>query len=357
MEVELRIADNTMHYEVNKNQELSTTMHIELTNNASENKIFTLSVTESLPVGIDLVINGGNPINVAAGDTVLVNAEFVISDSSKIVDTEDHVIGLQVMDAEGRVTSYPRTFTIKTLSGNVAGEIPYGTPIVDGVLDEAYLEGAITFFGPVFHPDTYHETDIEGGYYLLWDEDYLYCYIIVNESTIMSRGTEWIQTQIDAGNQGNLWETDAVETYLKVSSIKSGNVKFAVDAFGIQRFGSNNISLEHHNLPYATKFTYNDVIIEENIPTTILAGQTATDAMGTEVTGYVIEMTLPINLVDSIINSNDGVPSAGDILEFYIQNNDYRGLKEDGSIYTVAQANAMSVYTLGSSEETNVQNN
>lgn len=357
MEVELRIADNTMHYEVNKNQEGNTTMQIELTNNSSENNIFTLTVTDALPVGIDLVINGGNVVNVAAGETVIVNGEFVISNTDKIVDTDDYVVGLEVMDAEGRVTSYPRTFTIKTLSGNVAGEIPYGTPMVDGVLDEAYLEGAITFFGPVFHPDTYHETDIDGGYYLLWDEDYLYCYIIVNESTIMSRGTEWIQAQIDAGKQGSLWETDAVETYLKVSSIKSDNVKFAVDAFGIQRFGNNNISLEHHNLPYVTKFTYNGVIIENDIPATILAGQTATDAMGTEVTGYVIEMTLPIKLIDSIINSNDGVPSAGDIVEFYIQNNDYRGLKEDGSIYTVAQANEMSAYTLKAKEETNVLDN
>ena len=352
MDVELRIADNTMHYEVNKKQEGNTSMQIELTNNSTVDQVFILYITGTLPAGIDLIINGGNNVSVEAGETKIVNAEFIITDVDKVVDTEDSVVGFEVMDAAGRVIPYPRIFTIKTLSGNVAGEIPYGTPTVDGILDEAYLEGTRNFFGPVFHPDTYTETDISGGYYLLWDENYLYCYVIVNESTVMSRGTEWIAEQIAAGQQGNLWATDAVETYIKVPSIRSGQSKFAVDAFGIERFGNANISLDHHNyLPYATKFTYNDEIINKEIPEIIAAGQTATEAMGTQVTGYVVEMTLPITLLESVITSDDGVPSAGDSVDFYIQNNDYRGLKPDGSIYTVANANTMSAYTLKAKEE------
>ncbi len=350
MDVELRIADNTMHYEVNKKQEGDTAMQIELTNNSAVDQVFTLSVSGSLPNGIALLINEGNAVTVPAKGTVIVNAKFVITNADKVVDTEDYIAGFEVTDAAGRVVPYPRTFTIKTFSGNVAGEIPYGTPTVDGTLDDAYLNGIRYSFGSVFYPSVYEETEINGGYYLLWDENYLYCYIIVNEPTIMSRGTEWITEQVESGQQGKLWETDAVETYIKVPSIRGGQSKFAVDAFGIQRFGNDKISLEHHNLPYATKFTYNDEIIDQEIPATIAAGQTASEAMGTDVTGYVVEMTLPITLMESIIGSADGKPSAGDIVEFYIQNNDYRGLKSDGSVYVVAQANEMSTYTLKAKE-------
>ena len=348
MDAEVRIKDSSMHYEVSLKQEGNTSMQIEVSNHSGTDKTYIFAVTDNLPNGITLVINGGNLVSVEAGETVTVEAEYIITDSDKVLDTEDYVVGLSVTDAYGRTEQYPRFFTIRTLSGNTAYEIPYGTPVVDGVLDEVYRNGVMNFFGPVFHPDTNHQTDISGGYYLLWDENYLYCYVIVNESTIMSRGTDWIQSAIMAGNQGNLWETDAVEVYVKVPSIRNGVSKFAVDAFGVQRFGNAGISLSHHNsLPYATKFTYEGEILDYTVPETIMAGQTASSAIGEAVTGYVIEMTLPITLVESIINSADGVPSAGDTIEFYLQNNDYRGFKDDGiSIYTVAQANVQTAYTL-----------
>ena len=361
MDVELRIADNTMRYEVNKKQESNTIMQIELTNNSAVDQEFTLSITGALPKGIALIVNDGNVVNVKSKETVIVNAEFSITDADKVLDTEDYIVGLEVTDKAGRVVPYPRIFTVKTLSGNDTSEIPYGTPVVDGILDKAYLDGARNFFGPVFYPSVYEETEIDGGYYLLWDENYLYCYVIVNEPTITSKGTEWIEEQVETGQHGKLWKTDAVETYIKVPSIgpvDKDQDKFAVDAFGIQRFGNDVTSLEHHDyLPYATKFTYDDEIIDKEIPATIAAGQTASEAMGTDVTGYVIEMTLPITLMESIIESDDGIPSAGDIVEFYIQNNDYRGVKPDGTEYVVAQANVMSEYILKAKEETNVLEN
>ena len=42
---------------------------------------------------------------------------------------------------------------------------------------------------------------------------------------------------------------------------------------------------------------------------------------------------------------------AGDILDFYVQNNDYRGTKDDGSAYMVAQKNEISKYTLKAKPE------
>ena len=347
MDVELRIADDTIHYTVNRKQPADTTMRIALTNNAAENKVFTLTTTDAIPAGIRLVINDELPVSVAAGATVYVNARFVITDADQVNDTEDHVVGFKVTDAVGRSVRYPRTFTINTLSGNVSGEIPYGTPTVDGTLDEIYKTGVFYPFGEVFHPNADAQTDLAGGYYLLWDENYLYCYAAVSEGTIMSRGTAWIQAQIDGGTQGNLWETDAVEMYMHTPSIKRNDSKFAVDAFGVTRFGNANISLEHHTyLPYAVKFTDADGIIDQAVPAAIPAGATASEVMGRPVTGYVVEMTLPITLIGSVIDSEDGVPSAGDIIEFYIQNNDYQGQSGDGKIVTVAKHTAKAKYVL-----------
>ena len=345
MDTEIRIADASMHYEVNKKQTENTKVQFELTNNTLTNKNYTISVVDALPAGITLIVNSNEAVVVNAGETINVEAEFVITNSDEVIDTADYVVGISISDSAGRTISYPRTFTIKTLSGNADREIPYGTPIIDGILDASYKQGSMNFYGNVFYPDTYHETDISGGYYLLWDENYLYCYAIVNESTVMSRGTEWIQAQMATNNHGALWESDAIETYLRTPSIKAGETKYAVDAFGIQRFGNKGITDIHEQLPYKTKFTYQGEIIEQEIPQTIAAGKTATEVLGTSVDGYVIEMVLPIKLVDTIIASG-GVPKAGDTIDFYVQNNDYRGTNEDGSAYVVAQKNVMSTYTL-----------
>ena len=51
------------------------------------------------------------------------------------------------------------------------------------LLDEVYKNGVFYPFGEVFHPSTDAVTDLTGGYYLVWDENYLYCYAVVNEST------------------------------------------------------------------------------------------------------------------------------------------------------------------------------
>lgn len=345
MDVELRIDDATMHYSVNLKQDNNTSMKISLTNNSLHNRAFKLETTDKLPDGIELKINGDNTISVNAGSSVIVSAEFLIVDREKVTNTDAFVAGIRVTDETGRVTNYPRTFSVYTLSGKTDGEIPYGTPTVDGVLDEVYKDGTFYLFGEVFHPDTYHTSDITGGYYLLWDENYLYCYVIVNESTIMSRGTEWVNAQLNT--PGNMWETDAVETYIRVPSVGSGASKFAVDAFGLQRFGNAGIDVSIHNVyPWESKFTCNGQIVDAELPDVVPGGKTATEILGTEVTGYVIEMTLPIKLIETIIESDDGVPSVGDTVDFFIQNNDYRGQYPDGRIYTVAQKNSNAKYVL-----------
>lgn len=344
MDVELRIDDPTMHYSVNLKQSSNTSMRISLTNNSPYNRVFQLDATDKLPDGIELRINGGRAVSVNAGASVIVNAEFVIVDREKVTNSDAFVVGIRVTDETGRVTNYPRTFSVYSLSGKTDGEVPYGTPTVDGILDDKYKDGAFYLFGDVFYPDTYHVSDLSGGYYLLWDEDYLYCYIIVNESTIMSRGTEWINEHLNS--PGTLWETDAVETYINVPSVGSGLSKFAVDAFGIQRFGNSGVDLSNHDYPYASKFTCNGQIVEKTLPDVIPAGKTATEILGTEVTGYVIEMTLPIKLIGTVIDSDDGVPSAGDTIDFFLQNNDYRGAKADGTVYMVAQKNSKAKYVL-----------
>lgn len=85
---------------------------------------------------------------------------------------------------------------------------------------------------------------------------------------------------------------------------------------------------------------YDTHIIEQQTPEQIAEGKSASEAMGTLVDGYVIEMTLPLTEVDSILNFADGVSSEGDSQTFYIQNNDYRGLTAEAKIFEVAQKNS-----------------
>ena len=344
MDVELRISDDTMHYVVDSSKETNTVARIELTNNSDKDKIFTLSLTDALPSYVSCQFTNDGVVTLKAGETAIVEAEFIITDKKLFSDTDDYVVGFQVADEAGRKTLYPRTFTVSCFTG--ANRIAYGTPKLDGVMDDAYMKSTNIQVGDIFnmysydvnltltkHDLTEANSDVTGFGRLLWDENYLYCYIYVEEkdSTVASRGMTYINDMINNSPSG-LWRNDGIELYINTPAGGKKMTKYAVDAFGIQRYGTEELSV-HNELPYATAFTYNGEIVEGLEIKEPTANQSASTAEK-PVNGYVIEMALPLTKCSDL--AVEGTPQAGDKIRFQMQNNDMEYSAEQERIYIVS---------------------
>ncbi len=84
-----------------------------------------------------------------------------------------------------------------------------GTPEIDGVLDEIYLQSASQTLGP----DFYHwggdatTADLAAQSYFLWDDDYLYVCVVVEDDDVIDIGE-----QVYVDDPFN-WEADATELW------------------------------------------------------------------------------------------------------------------------------------------------
>ena len=110
----------------------------------------------------------------------------------------------------------------------------YGTPAVDGVLDEIYLGSAHqTMENPGFFVwgDYAGEFDLKAEAYYLWDENYLYVCTIVTDDDVMDVGED--RYDADPAN----WQADAVENWFDESE---GKWKTHADAFGHTFYAKNN---------------------------------------------------------------------------------------------------------------------
>ncbi len=348
MDTGLQVADDSIRYVYEQYQEGKTEAHVKITNNSDVTKTFTLSLTDRIHSNFTYSFTG-NGVELAPGESAVVTITFTAEDEVEIVDTSDAVIGFQVTDSTGRSVKYPRaiTFTANQQSGAFELEdgsriLAYGTPTLDGILDEAYKSSYRISYGTVFHPTSNSLSDVTGYAYLLWDEQYLYLYAYVEDPEVMSIGKD----VMDEGNVNTMWATDALEAYLytDLRTDKGANslTKFAVDAFGISRFGNALPDLTYHNsLPYFTAFTYNGEMIEGYEIKNPTAGQNA-GTVDQPVNGYVIEMVLPLTEVSSI----DGTPTVGDQIKFYIQNNDLQPAITGSGTSIVALKNVEATYTL-----------
>ena len=139
-----------------------------------------------------------------------------------------------------------------------------GTPTVDGLLDDMYLESA---FQSV--EDTYiwswgyfmqgAEMPSEGTVYFLWDEDYLYVCGVVTDDTRASQEGE------------KTWQNDSIEHWLKDGGLN----------FKIHHAGDDNIflgtdadgqaSFDVEKIVHASTYTDTGYIIEAAFPMTDLA--------------------------------------------------------------------------------------
>ncbi len=323
MDTALQIQDNTMHYQVSDEQTENTTASVKLTNNSDTTKTFTLSVAEALPSFVTVTFKGNN-VQLKPGESAVVTMEFVV-DKENFVRADGLVLGFVVTDSNGVTTDFPRQFTFSAnkLAGN---QIAYGTPNIDGILDEAYHESSRVLFNtePYNVSGVDGATSIDGYAYMLWDETYLYFYAYVEDATVKSRGIDYV-TEMYAngtGNPNNLWRTDGVEAYIASTHRVGSLTKFAVDAFGLQPFTNSNVKFSVVDaLPYATRFVDSGTVLDQSFnierPT---AGQLASTSHRV-VTGYVIEMTLPLTTCVDL--QEEGKPQAGDMIDFYLQVNDY----------------------------------
>lgn len=339
---EVNIVSNTPHFTITSENVAVVT--IEITNNTGSEKTYNVSILGSLPANV-MYITSPSCVTVPAGQTQSISVTFDFVDGNSITESTRISIGFRVSDDTGRHFDYPKAVSLKTL--NLENKkIIKETPAIDGILDDSYLQSVKVDFGTIFYPNTSAFSDLNGYCYLLWDENYLYCYAVVNESTVMSRGKEWIE---NTWLTTHPWDNDAIETYIATWSKASGS-KVAVDAFGVNCYGHFTKDLLA-GLPYATAFTYNGVVIENYSIANPTAGQLASTA-AQPVNGYVVEMTIPIAQAVGVYN---GVPEEGDIIQFKVQNNDFKGYVND-TPYIVALTNQLESYLLSGTAENIVCN-
>ena len=349
MKVALQIADNTVHYVVDRSTG-SEEVNVKLTNNSDSTRTYTLSLTDKVSEGLEVVYPEG--LELEAGESGIATITLKAIDKASLNGSiTSSVVGIRVTDNTGRVENYPRTFSVETSSEGgteitptppPAQEVPeydatlgdisiaYGTPVLDGIMDDMYRDSYKVEMGPIIYPKTGNpESDLTASYYLLWDQTYLYCYAVIEESTVMSRG----MNLLSAKNPNDLWKSDTLEFWLTTTLTGSAKrTKFAVDAFGIQRYGNAGIDVAYHeSFPYATAFTYDGNVIADYKIENPTEGQKA-DTPEKPVNGYVIEMAVPLTIA---VGVTDKSPWVGDKITIQAQSNDLQKIT-DGEPYVVA---------------------
>ncbi len=114
-------------------------------------------------------------------------------------------------------------------------QVKKATPVVDGILDEAYLSSASFSFSnwSVYSGHdgaTVHEPDCSGTVYLLWDDGYLYTCAVINDGDVGSIGLEAMKESAYPLPAGNPWMNDVFEQFLTRSD-GSASFKVTVDAY------------------------------------------------------------------------------------------------------------------------------
>lgn len=316
----LRVVPEKKHLQLSEDS-TALQFDVQVTNSTLNEKTYTLT-SYNMP---DYIMLNAAPVTVAAGETATVAVLLSLAEDAP-ASTLAQPVALMATDQWGHTIMRERAISVEV--GVNADNIIYRhTPVIDGILDGEYLNSAVALSGTPFYPSAAAQSDVTATVYLLWDETYLYVYAQVSDSTILSRGTVWVDAT------STPWANDNLETYFSDSGVESGR-KVAVDAFGIACY---TVGMERKDYPYATAFTYNGEIIDYNTEETIPAGASVAAA-----NGYVIEMAIPITQ-----GTEDGsIPQIGEEVYFHFQNNDLQSYTSDTDYTVVALKNSAQVYIL-----------
>lgn len=118
------------------------------------------------------------------------------------------------------------------------GDVKKGTPVVDGVLDENYLQSysyKITTENPVYNAGVEYTdaADTTATSYFLWDDKYIYVCTVVTDSTLLSVGKD----VLDAADY--TWQNDVCEMWWNVDGTQ---YLVNLDAFGLRMTGSPTVT-------------------------------------------------------------------------------------------------------------------
>ena len=137
-----------------------------------------------------------------------------------------------------------------------------GTPVVDGQLDEIYLQSAEQTLGAPFYwwDFTAGEEDMSAKAYFLWDADYLYVAVVVTDGDVIG-----ISPDIYAENPAN-WQAEAAELWFDEGA---GKWKTHAEATGVEfRAEAVNAepSFDNADTLYAASLTDTGYIVEYAMP-------------------------------------------------------------------------------------------
>lgn len=113
-------------------------------------------------------------------------------------------------------------------------DLKFGTPRVDGILDEMYRDGFVLEINdkmPFYQIGNGTADTLSAKAYYLWDYSYLYYCIVVQDKFITTRGETFHELEEDP------WQEDCVEQWF----VDGGDFKVNTDAYGYSFYSGNGI--------------------------------------------------------------------------------------------------------------------
>lgn len=197
---------------------------------------------------------------------------------------------------------------ISVSAKNTASEVKYGTPSIDGKLDEIYKSSASTslkdnFFYPWLESKedeiVKEQADASAETYFLWDEEYFYTCTVVKDNDVFAKDPTYYTTPYP-------WQDDGVELYL---DYKDESFTLHNDANGIIMYAYGGSS--GGTKAFADVKGIGADFGHPAIPNTEVKSKYVT-ALTDD--GYIIETALALK--------NDAKFKAGDIMKCALQVND-----------------------------------
>lgn len=212
------------------------------------------------------------------------------------------------------LTNVTKDVTVKAMQKKATATLKKlaAKPTVDGVKDDGYvLIGSLDHVigGKAVDEATWKEKSqgIDAQVYACYDGDYIYVYVEVTDSKVVSFGKEYYNAGFDA------WQGDNVEMWFKLDGAQYKN---SVDAFGYKQYST--IPLHGDKTLFATR-----LIGDDNLASYKAAGKPVI----TNATGYVVEMAVPANRVGEDGGLGEKL-KAKDYVELLLQLNSAQNIDE-----------------------------